>query len=67
MSFSIFISILHVENVKLSVFDFFKALILSFFELTILRTIVLIARFSAFIGYKKQKKVWDKADRRSFD
>ena len=64
LSFSIFLSRLHVENIKLSLDDFIKAAILSVFELIFLRYVVLVARFSAFLGYKKQKHVWDRVDRR---
>ncbi|MBQ8892089.1 MAG: glycosyltransferase family 2 protein [Bacilli bacterium] len=67
LSFSIFLSRLHVENIKLSVYDFWKALLLSIFEITILRFIILTARFSAFIGYNKQKYVWDRVERKKIE
>ena len=64
LSFSIFFSRLHVENIKLTILDFLKALALSIFEITILRVVILSARFSAFIGYRKHKYVWERVDRR---
>lgn len=63
LSLCTFLSRLHVENVKLSLRDIIKAVILCVFEITVLRFIVLIARLSSFIGYKKNKKEWDRAER----
>lgn len=63
LSLCTFLSRLHVENVKLSLKDVLKASALCVFEITVLRFIVLIARLSAFIGYKKNKKEWDRVKR----
>ena len=56
-----------MENIKLSIWDVIKAILLCSFEITILRFIILIARLSAFIGYKKRRKVWDRVDREKID
>lgn len=58
-----FLSRLHVENIKLSIRDVIKAILLCSFEITVLRFFVLMARMSAFIGYKKNKNIWDRAER----
>lgn len=63
LSLCTFLSRLHVENIKLSFRDILKAMVLCVFEITILRYIVLLARISSFIGYKKHKKTWDRAER----
>ena len=63
LSLCTFLSRLHIDNIKLSVRDVVKAICLCVFEITILRFIVLIARFSAFFSYKKGKYEWDKVER----
>lgn len=63
LSLSTFLSRLHIENIKLSFSDLVKATILCVFEITVLRYIILIARFSSFIGYKKKRNEWDRVER----
>ena len=63
LSLCTFLSRLHIENIKLSFYDVVKAILLCVFEITILRFIVLLARFSAFFGYKKHKNEWDRVER----
>lgn len=63
LSLCTFLSRLHIDNIKLSFRDVVKAACLCVFEITVLRFIVLIARFSAFFGYKKGKYEWDRAER----
>ncbi len=63
LSLCTFLSRLHVENIKLSFRDVFKAMALCILEITVLRYIVLLARISSFIGYKKNKKTWDRVER----
>lgn len=67
LSLCTFFARIHVENIKLSFKDVIKAILLCAFEITILRLIILIARLSAFIGYKKKRKVWDKVERTKID
>lgn len=67
LSLCTFFARIHVENIKLSVWDVLKAILLCSFEITILRFILLVARLSAFIGYKKKRKVWDQVDREKID
>jgi len=63
LSLCTFLSRLHVENIKLSVRDIIKAMLLCVLEITLLRYIVLFARVSSFFGYRKNKKIWDRAER----
>lgn len=67
LSLCTFLSRLHVENIKLSMRDILKAMSLCVLEITVLRYIVLYARISSFFGYKKNKKVWDRAERVSME
>lgn len=63
LSLCTFLSRLHVENIKLSFHDIIKAMMLCVLEITVLRYIVLFARITSFFGYKKNKKIWDRAER----
>ena len=67
LSLCTFFARIHVENIKLSFRDVVKAILLCTLEITVLRFIILMARFSAFIGYKKKRKVWDRVDRQKID
>ena len=67
LSLCTFLSRLHVENIKLSLGDVLKAMFLCVLEITVLRYIVLLARISSFFGYKKNKKIWDRAERISVE
>ncbi len=63
LSLCTFFARLHIENIKLSFRDIIKAMLLCTLEITVLRFIILLARFSAFIGYKKRKHEWDRVER----
>ena len=63
LSLTTFLARLHIENIKLSFKDVVKAIILCVLEITVLRFILLIARLSAFIGYKKKRNIWERAER----
>lgn len=67
LSLCTFLSRLHVENIKLSFRDIIKAMLLCILEITVLRYIVLFARISSFFGYKKNKNIWDRAERISVE
>lgn len=67
LSLCTFLSRLHVENIKLSFRDILKAMLLCVLEITVLRYIVLFARISSFFGYKKNKNIWDRAERISVE
>lgn len=67
LSLCTFLSRLHVENIKLSFRDIVKAMLLCILEITVLRYIVLFARISSFFGYKKNKNIWDRAERISVE
>lgn len=67
LSLCTFFSRLHVENIKLSFRDIIKAMLLCILEITVLRYIVLFARISSFFGYKKNKNIWDRAERISVE
>lgn len=67
LSLCTFLSRLHVENIKLSFRDILKAMLLCVLEITVLRYIVLFARISSFFGYKKNRNIWDRAERISVE
>ncbi len=67
LSLCTFFSRIHVENIKLSFRDVVKAILLCALEISVLRFILLFARFYSFIGYKKKKKVWDRAERHAME
>lgn len=62
LSFTTFLARIHVENLKLSFRDLIKAVFISMFEITILRTILVVVRFFSFFG-RKHKRTWGQIKR----
>lgn len=64
LSLTIFLARIYVQDAKLSVGDFIKAVVLCFIEIAGLRQIMSVARMSAIIGYRKSKMQWTDITRR---
>ena len=64
LSLTIFLARIYIQDAKLSVGDFIKALMLCFIEIAGLRQIMSVARISAIIGYRKSKMQWTDITRR---
>ncbi len=63
MSLTAFFSRIQTRDLSLSLSDVFRALLLSIFEVTVLRFIMATTRMVALIGYKKKERRWDKITR----
>lgn len=63
MSLTTFFARVHTSNNKLSVKDVFKASFVCVLEIIFLRFILMLARLSTFLGYKKKRMRWDKINR----
>lgn len=67
LSLTAFFSRIHTIDMKLSVGDMLKAILLCLFETTFLRFHLAVVRATAFIGYKKNKLNWDKLERQKLN
>lgn len=67
LSLSAFFSRIYTTNMKLSIGDSLKAVLLCFFELTCLRFILAFVRSTAFIGYRKKKLSWGRIERKKIN
>lgn len=67
MSLTAFFSRVQTRDLKLSGRDVLKALMLSLFEVTVLRFIMAVTRMGALIGYRSKKHRWDKITRTKID
>lgn len=63
MSLTTFFARIHLANNKLSFLDMCKAFLVCLFEIVVLRFILMIARLSTFLGYKKKRMRWEKLKR----
>lgn len=63
LTLTAFITRIYTQDVRLSIFDFLKALLLCFFEVSFLRFILTFVRATAFVNYKKKKLDWGLLDR----
>ena len=54
-------------DLKISVMDALKAILLCFVEITFLRFIMAFVRATAFIGYKKKKLNWGRIERKKIN
>lgn len=64
MSLTAFFSRVQTRDLKLSAGDVLKALLLSVFEVTVLRFILATTRMLALVGYRKNRRRWDKLERK---
>ena len=67
LSLSAFFSRIYTTNMKLSVADSLKAVLLCFFELTCLRFVLAWVRSTAFIGYRKKRLSWGRIERKKIN
>ena len=63
MSLTAFFSRVQTRDLKLSAGDVARALLLSIFEVTVLRFILAITRMIALVGYRKKERRWEKVKR----
>ena len=54
-------------DLKISLIDALKAVLLCFFEITFLRFIMAFVRATAFFGYKKKKLNWGRIERKKIN
>ena len=67
LSLTAFFARIHTIDLKLSVGDVGKALLLCAFEITCLRFVLAFVRLTAFAGYKKKKHSWGSIERKKID
>jgi biofilm PGA synthesis N-glycosyltransferase PgaC len=67
LSLTIFFSRIYTQDLKLSVKDIIKSILLCFLEISFLRFILVFVRATAFFGYKKRKMKWGKIQRSKID
>ena len=63
LSLTTFLAQIHVLNLKISLLELIKLAVICFFEVTVLRFILMIIRVTSFIGYKNKKLKWNKLQR----
>ena len=63
LSLTAFLARIYIENSKITVMDFLKAVLLCLFEITVLRFILSFTRLSAVFGYKKKEHDWGEIKR----
>ncbi|MHB1152432.1 MAG: glycosyltransferase family 2 protein [Eubacteriales bacterium] len=63
LTLTAFFSRIQTIDLKISFKDTVKAILLCFFEVSLLRFIMALVRATAFFGYKKKKLHWDKFER----
>ena len=67
MSLTAFFTRTQTVDLKLTAGDAAKAVLLCFFEVTCLRTVMAIARLTAFFGYRNKKNQWKKIRRKEMN
>ena len=67
LSLTAFFARIHTIDLKLSIGDVMKAVLLCFFEITFLRFVMAFVRSTAFIGYKKKKLQWGRIERKKIN
>ncbi|HIW76291.1 glycosyltransferase [Gordonibacter sp.] len=67
MSLTAFFSRVQTRDLKLSAGDVVRALLLSIFEVTILRFILATTRMMALVGYRKKERHWGTIERKKID
>lgn len=64
MSLTAFFARIHTTDMKLSLRDAAKAIVLCAFEVSVLRFIMAWVRMMALVGYKKKKHAWEHLERK---
>lgn len=67
LSLTAFFSRIQTIDLKISVADGFKAVLLCLFEVTCLRFVLAFVRATAFRGYRKKKMDWGRIERKRFN
>lgn len=67
LSLSAFFSRIYTTDMKISLRDSLKAVLLCFIELTCLRFVLAWVRSTAFIGYRKKKMQWGRIERKKIN
>ena len=67
ISLTAFFSRIQTRDLRISTSDTIRAIILSVIEITVLRTIMMLTRLSALIGYRKREDRWGKIERKHID
>lgn len=67
LTLTVFFARTHTLDLKISVIDALKAVLLCFFEITFLRFIMAFVRATAFIGYRKKKLNWGRIERKKIN
>lgn len=67
LSLTAFFSRMYTSNLKVTVKDALRAVLLCLFEITCLRFVMAWVRATAFIGYKKKKLQWGKIERKKIN
>lgn len=67
LSLTAFFSRIHTIDLKLSVWDVLKAVLLCFIEISFLRFALAWVRSTALIGYRKKKHSWGKIERQKIN
>lgn len=67
LSLTAFFSRIHTIDLKISFSDVLKAILLCFFEVSVLRFALAWVRMTALFGYSKRKQKWGKIQRQKID
>ena len=67
MSLTAFFSRVQTRDLRLSLTDVARSLLLSLLEVTVLRFIMAVTRMGALVGYHKRGRRWEKVARTKID
>ena len=67
MSLTAFFSRVQTRDLRLTALDIVRAVLLSLFEVTVLRFILAVTRMAALIGYRKRGRRWETVQRHTLD
>lgn len=67
LTLTAFFARIQTTDLKISVLDAFKALMLCFFEVAFLRFVMASVRATAFVGYKKKGMNWGRIERKKIN
>ena len=67
MSLTAFFSRVQTRDLRLTALDIVRAVLLSLFEVTVLRFILAVTRMTALIGYRKRGRKWETVQRHALD
>ena len=67
LSLTAFFARIHTQDLRISLRDAWKAILLCLVEISGLRFILMVTRLAAMLGYRKKKAKWGKIQRRRMD